>query len=283
VNFLQFLATLKVTPTEAQELVCRVAFDHEPIPENELAREVFGAAREVPPDARKVIAILAGARSGKTYLAALRLLHLALYAPLVGLAPGELAAGLIVAPDLRLARQCLRYASGAVESHPALKKRVQTSGADGFTLKRSDGHMVSIECIAATRGGSALRGRSLFGAVLDEACFFRSGDSYEINCGEIYRAVAPRVMTGGQLIVASTPFVASGVLIELYEANHGAPRAALNGCGTHRTRRENSTQCRSAAARLASLTRRQSRWRSTTTDRWCCRPGHRHSRAWISP
>ena len=69
--------------------------------------------------------------------------------------------------------------------------------------------MRTLEALPATRGGSALRGRSLVGAVLDEAAFFRDED-YSVNDAEIYRAVAPRILPEGQTIIASTPW-AEGV------------------------------------------------------------------------
>ena len=50
-----------------------------------------------------VVVAVCGARSGKSYLSALRLLHLAVTVDLsgAGFFPGEVGAGLIVAPDLR--------------------------------------------------------------------------------------------------------------------------------------------------------------------------------------
>lgn len=224
---------LRVRLTLGQRVVCLIAYDGlEPRDldgeERELARQIFGDVDVIPPESRAVFVAVCGARGGKSYvLCALRLLHLALTLPLAALAPGEVASGLIVAPDLRLARQCLRYARGAAKATPAIEAKVLSDSADGFVLQREGGRTVAIEALPATRGGSALRGRSLVGAVLDEAAFFRDED-YSVNDTEIFKAVAPRVMPEGQVIIGSTPWAEGiGLLFDLFSKNHGAPTTAL--------------------------------------------------------
>lgn len=234
ISFTKFVAkVLRVKLTIGQRVLCLVAYDGlEPKDlegdEREVARRIFGDIDVIPPEARAVVVAVCGARAGKTYiLGALRLLHLALTVPLTSLAPGEVASGLIVAPDLRLARQCLRYALGAAKATPAIAERVASESADGFVIRRENGQTVALEALPATRGGSALRGRSLVGAVLDEAAFFRD-DDYAVNDTEIFKAVAPRVMPEGQVIIGSTPWAEGiGLLYDLFHANHGEPKTAI--------------------------------------------------------
>lgn len=231
-SFVRFCEGLGVKLTPGQRVIALVALDGvEPGSlrgaERELARRIFGDVETIPAEARHVLAAVCGARGGKTYvLVALRMLHLALTVSLETLAPGEQASGIIVAPDLRLARQALRYVSGAAERRPELAAMVASETSDSLTLRRPDG-IVTIECLPATRGGSALRGRSLVGAALDEAAFFRD-DSYQVNDVEVFKAVAPRVMAGGQVVIASTPWAEAGLLYDLHVANHGRPQTALS-------------------------------------------------------
>jgi hypothetical protein len=232
-TFSHFVETFaRVALTIAQRVLCLVAYDGlEPRDlvgeERDVARMLFGDVDVIPASARHVLVVVAGARGGKSYvICALRLLYLALTVSLETLAPGERAAALIVAPDLRLARQTLRYAHGVVEQSPEVEAFVSQRTADGILLRRSEGRSVSIECLPATRGGSAVRGRSLVGAVLDECAFFRD-ESSVVNDAEVYKAVAPRIMGGGQLIVASTPWAEAGLLYELFRANHARPTTAL--------------------------------------------------------
>lgn len=232
--FTTFCELIGVTLTPGQFVVARVAFDGvDPIdlpPEQrEIALVIFGAVDRFPANVRGVVVAVCGARGGKTYtFVALRLLHLAFAVNLDQLAPGEQGSGIIVAPDLRLAGQAMRYVHGAIRHEPSLLVRVDGDLAnERIVLDRPDGKKAAIECLPATRGGSALRGRSLFGAAGDEGAFFRGNDSV-VNDEEVYKALAPRIITGGQLIWASTPWAESGMLFQLHDENHGHPRTAIS-------------------------------------------------------
>jgi hypothetical protein len=230
-TFLAFAERLRVKLSRGQRVAAAVAFDGvDPRDfdgeDADTARAIFGEVATVPPEARSTAVFVCGARAGKTSLfCALRALHLALTVPVDGLAPGEQAFVVIVAPDLRLARQCLSFAKGHAKADDRIRRCVIGESADGFVLAR-DGREVSVECLPATRGGSAVRGRTLLGAVLDEAAFFRD-ESAIVNDAELYRALLPRIVAGGQLVIASTPWAEEGLLYELHAAQFGAPRSAI--------------------------------------------------------
>ena len=232
-RFVEFCEALAVELTPAQRVLCLVAFDGlEPRDlqgdDRELARELFGDVEVIPPIARMVLAVVAGARSGKTYLGALRLVHLAITVPLTMLAPGEQAAAIIVAPDLRLARQAMRFALGAMQSSPDLVGLIDNETLDSFQIRRHDGRVVSVECLPATRGGSAVRGRSLVAALLDEFCFFRDSDAV-VNDASVYEAVSPRVVTGGQCVIVSTAWAEAGLLHKFWVEQFGKPGSVVVG------------------------------------------------------
>jgi len=223
---------LRIQLTPAQRVLCLVAIDGvDPGQlegeQRELARQLFGNVDTIPKSARSVLAVVFGGRSGKTYIfGGLYSLWRALTADLSTLAPGELAIAVLVAPDLRLGRQGLRYALGAAKECEHISQLIETENKDSFTIRRPDDHVVSVECLPATSGGSALRGRSLVSAVLDEAAFFRD-EGYSVNDGEIFNAVAPRVLPGGLVVLASTPWAETGLLYEEFTKNHGDPRSAI--------------------------------------------------------
>jgi hypothetical protein len=233
-SFVEFAKTwLSVDLTPAQTVLCKVAFDGaEPgelvAEERELACELFGDIETVPDLARVVIAVIIGGRAGKTYLFALRLLHLGLIVDLHELAPGEKAVGIIVAPDLELAGQALNFVRGAIQSNERLATLVTSDTTEFIDLVRFDGQPISVRPRAASRGGKTGRGKNLFGAVMDEACFFLDHASgYTVNDEEIYKALSPRVMSGGQLLIPSTPWTEAGLLYDIWTANYGAPQFAL--------------------------------------------------------
>ena len=230
-SYTAFCAAIDVQLTAAQRAIAVLAFNGEPSPRpgsEELSRAMFGAVlHDVPRSALRVLAAICGGRGGKSYtLEALRVLHLALTVPLTTLAPGEVAVGLIVAPDMRLARQTLRFVAGAC-AHPLLSQFLDRApGADRIALTRPDGQPVAIEVLPATAGGSAVRARTLVGAALDEAAFFFDS-SHVVNDLHLFEAISPRVVPGGQVMIASTPWLQSGLLYDLHAINWGAPTTAI--------------------------------------------------------
>lgn len=231
ISFVDFTELLGVRLTPGQRALARVAFDRIeprdlPPAEREIARQQLGPVGIIPPAARGVLTIVKGARIGGTYVfGALYSLWRTLVADLSPLAPGEQASSLIVAPDLRLARQALRYDRGALESCPGLG-RIGSRTEDTIELIRSDGRTVRIECLPATRGGSALRGRSLVSAVLSEASFFRD-ESAVVNDVDVFKAVSPRIMAGGMVVLESTPWIEAGLVHDLFSKNFGDPRSCI--------------------------------------------------------
>lgn len=230
--FVDFVDALAVELTPAQRVLALVAFDglepHQLEPSDRaIAAKLFGPIDTIAPQARGVLVIVKGARVGGTYVfAALYSLWRAATADLSRLAPGEQASALIVAPDLRLARQALRYVQGALAEHRWLGT-VTSKTEDTIVLQRAeDGREVRIEVLPATRGGSALRGRSLVSAVLSEAAFFRD-ESAVVNDVDCFKAVAPRVMPGGMVVLESTPWIEAGLVFDEFTRNFATPKTAI--------------------------------------------------------
>lgn len=230
--FVDFLDAIDVELEAGQRVACKVCFDGvEPRDlvgeEREWAAKLFGPVETIPALARDTIAWVCGGRSGKTYILNLRGLHLALTIDLSELAPGEEAFVAIIAPTLELAQQGLRYAAGAARKHPDIRRLIVRDTADELLLRRDDGALVALRTFAASAGGVSGRGKSLVALVLDETCFFRDKNSGVVNDQAIFDAASVRVMQGGQTLVASTPWVARGLLHTLWKRNFGKPDDTL--------------------------------------------------------
>lgn len=234
-SFIALIMALGLTLSTAQTAFAMVAFDGLVSLSSALAAAAFTVFgfdhRQVPSLARAVVALVAGRGSGKSWLGALRLLHLGLTADLSRLGAGEAAFGPIVGPDLRLARQDLRYIVGEVERGVVLRlfgASVVSVNLDALTLCRADGRHIAFECLPASRGGAALRGRTFFGALIDEAAFLR-GEDFVANAEDLFAAISPRILPGGQVLVFSSPWTRSGLLFDLWKANRPEPVTALVG------------------------------------------------------
>jgi hypothetical protein len=200
-------------------------------------QQYFGCSLdELPPLARRYVAVQAGGRGGKTSrLLAPKALHAAWTADLPTLRPGEHAVALLVSSELDLARQALAFCRGYVEASPVLSAAlVGKPKTNSLTLRRPDGKLVDVRVRAAGARGKGGRAFTLVFAGLDEACFFYDATGV-VNDQEIYRAVAQRVVPDGQVWLVSTPWLAGvGLLEEKLARDWGehAQTLCVRGVGT---------------------------------------------------
>ena len=229
-KFTQFVSsntTLKLSPS--QYAFAKAAFDGEDLLMDErfgpLTKKIFGDnVISFTKEQLTTVVAVCGARSGKTYVfGALRMLHLALTVDLSTLAPGEHGFWYLVAPNLVLAAQSMNYVRGAIAASPRLSSMLMGKpNKESVRLKRPDGRLVEITVRAASRGGASVRGGSICGAFLDECAFFRS-DNYEVTDNEIFDAIEPRILPGGQIVIASTPWTETGLLYKFFKKNWDHP------------------------------------------------------------
>lgn len=231
--FTEFLSRLGVTLEPGQRVVCKVMLDRVnprdlPPEDQEIARTLFGPVSTIPDAARTICCLVAGGRSGKTYLFSLYMLYAALTVDVSHLAPGEVAFGAIIAPSLDLAQQDLNYATGAAESDKAIRQHIIPTGKSELQVRqRKDGKVVSIRPFAASRGGVSGRGKSLISVLMSETCFFKDETTGVVNDEHIFKAASPRVVPGGLTLIESTPWTSSGLLWRLYKENFMAPSIAV--------------------------------------------------------
>jgi hypothetical protein len=205
--------------------------------DREIARQLFGDIEEVSEAARRVLVWRLGRASGKTTLAAALGVWIMLTAPLVRVGPGMLAAVVVVAPGRPTAKLSVGVARELVRRTPSLERLVVDEGdtADGFSLRRPDGRRVYFVAVAASRGGTTLRGYDILALILDESEFLASnsdattGDGYAVNDRDLFNAAKPRLH--GPAIFISTPWPVENLTAELFDKNHDRPSTALAALG----------------------------------------------------
>lgn len=191
------------------------------------ALEMFGDLDSLSALSRRTVLAVLGRDSGKTQLSAGIGLYKLVTVDLARLGPGDVGTVGLVAPREKTARIALRRAIAFVNRAPELRKRlVGEPKKDGFSLRRPDGQVVTFEVFAASRGGASLRGPSWIAVIFDEAAQFRD-ESAAVNDAELYAAVMPRLLPGGLVLFASTPWASEGLFYKLANDNHGAPGNAL--------------------------------------------------------
>lgn len=228
--------------TPAQLVLVKISIDGVepadlPQGEREIAVELFGSVDRIAATARTVLLWLLGRASGKSTLAALVALYQGLTVDVSKLAPGEQAMLPIFALDQRQARVVLGFAKGFARARREIKRLVEHETRDGFTLKRGD-RSVRIEVLPATPGGGAARGRSIAGAVCDEAAFWDSDDGADASVGDVIDALAPRLMRGAKIVSITSAWAQSGQVHEWTAGQHGRPSTVLVAKGRTETMRD---------------------------------------------
>jgi hypothetical protein len=193
--------------------------------DREIAREALGAVDFVPPELLAVVACIKGADIGATFVGGLHSLYRALTAPRGDAAAGEIRPALIVAPDLRLGRQPVRTARGYAERIPEIASLIESVSTDSIVFRRDGGWFSSVECLPATVGGRATRGRRYLDVKLDEASFFKDEATGAVNDEHVFQSVVSRCI--GTVWLQSTPWVETNLVWKLFEKNYGAPSDAL--------------------------------------------------------
>lgn len=194
--------------------------------EPDLCRKLFNCEPAALPATRpRVMGAAAGRRGGKTsILLAPAAVHLAWTVKLPNLREGEVARVAVLAQDLDAAGGCLNYIKGIIAGSPILRAAVvgdsppedaeDVGTSSGVILRRPDGKRVDIVVKAASRGGRSVRSRSLAGLVLDEASFLFGEDGRTANDESIFDAALPAIEPGGQVWIASTPWIEGQGLLE---------------------------------------------------------------------
>lgn len=222
ISFLEFTAALNFQMTEAQSEFARVAFDGGIPCGCESCLQLWGTWSFAAKASRKVVAACCGRGSGKTNLGGARALHIAMTIDLSKLAAREKALIPVIAPDLEAAQQTVRFALGYAEKMGLEILQPKDGGESAFSIRRETGDLVRIAARSASTRGRAGRGFSIPCAILDEACFFRDAAS-KVNDEDIFKAIKPRVMRGGQIVILSSPWTEAGLLYTLWKRNYGHP------------------------------------------------------------
>jgi len=197
-----FLKAIYCLPMESEEL------------------EIFKTATglEKPPkQPPKEIFVIAGRRSGKSFIASLIAVYESCFRDWSNiLAPGEIGFYAITAADRKQAKIIMNYVRGFFEKSPVLQKMVANYFKEEIELK----NRISLDI--KTCSWRSIRGYSLVGSIFEEVAFWRSEEFSAIPDKEVYRATLPGLSTTeGRLIAISSPHSRAGLLWEKFQSHYG--------------------------------------------------------------
>ncbi len=167
--------------------------------------------------------VIAGRRSGKSVMAALIALYLALFEDWKGkVSPGERPVVLLMAVDKAQAGIVKRYIEGFLDLTPTLRAVVKKVTAESIELE--NGVVILIKPCSFR----AIRGLTVVAAVLEELSFWRFESESASPDREVVTALKPALATTSGLIVGiSTPYTRAGFLYEQFKASWGKPGSTL--------------------------------------------------------
>lgn len=158
---------------------------------------------------------VAGRRGGKSRAMSTLACYIACLCEHPMLVAGERGVVLLIAPNQRQAKISLDYAEATLKASPILRQLIVNRTAE--TLELSNG--ISIEVRPASF--RSLRGPTYVCVIADEAAFWLTENSLNLDV-EILNAVRPGLATtGGPLIIASSPYARKGVLWDAYNKHFG--------------------------------------------------------------
>ena len=161
--------------------------------------------------------IIVGRRGGKSFIAAIIALYLALfydYQKFLG--PGESGVIQIVASDRSQAGVILGYIKGILKANPIFFQYVLSELRESVELT----NRISIETMTCSY--RSVRGRTVVCGIFDEMSFWRTADAANPD-REILAATRPSMATipTSKLIVISSPYSQWGCVYETYKSYYG--------------------------------------------------------------
>ncbi len=218
------------------------------------------AGQRAPPKQRvKELWAIAGRRSGKSRMAALIAIYLALFIK-YKLSPGEKPKLLVIAGSLDQAAMVFNYVRGYLEASPALAKEV--AGIKRHEIELKNGVIVGVH----SNSYKTVRGRTLVGVVLDEVSFWRDEDS-SLPDIETYRAILPSLATTGGLVIGiSTPYRKLGLLHQKHRDHFGVDNDTLVVKGASKLFNPTLSDATIAAQRAADPAAAASEWDAEFRD-----------------
>jgi hypothetical protein len=166
--------------------------------------------------------LICGRRSGKSLIAALVAVYLALRDYSAYLAPGEIGVLMVIASDRKQARVILNYIDAFFERVELLRQMVVSRTQESITLNNNSRLEIH------TSSYKSIRGYTCIGAILDEAAFFETGDSANPDV-EIVSALRPSMSTipNALLLGVSSPYARRGLLWNMFKNHYGQPNAEV--------------------------------------------------------
>lgn len=213
------------TATPVQRAICRAA---DGLPMKELwkfkdVRAAFGGKRPPVGKRPRTLVVLAGTRGGKSLLGSAIAVRSGLTCDVSGLVPSDELRIPCLATALDTADVIYSHALGLCQGSLLMGTVVGKPLTRSFRIAREGVNHVEIATTALSAKGSSLVARWMGGAVFDEAPRMGSEEDTVRSLKSSRRAVADRILPGGQELLIGSPYAPHGEVYEIVRERFGHP------------------------------------------------------------
>lgn len=221
------------TATRLQRAICR-ASTGEPLAELASDPDVvkaFGGERAIaalPSTPPKLFDTVAAVRCGKSLIEAAKILRWSQVVDVSSLGAGETPRIPIVSYRMDQAQAVYDHLLGALLCSPVLNQLLLGKpGKQELLLRHPSGRAIEVKVIAGSRAGTTLVSRWLAGIVFDEAPRLQGQEDGIVNLDDALAAVQARILPGGQIDCAGSPWAPRGTIYKHFVERFGAPTEDL--------------------------------------------------------
>lgn len=167
--------------------------------------------------------VLSAIRAAKSTIASCAAFRMSQTIDVSGVIPGDEIRIPVLSVDKDSATATYSKLVGAIMASPLLRERlVGEPTQDSVWLKHPAGPIVEIKVVALAKYGQTVVSRWLGGVIFDEGPLMAGEDSVK-NLSEARRAVAGRILPGGQEWIIGSPWGAVGPVYDLVTEHRGKP------------------------------------------------------------
>lgn len=180
--------------------------------------------QDVPTEPFSEAWTIVGRRGGKSRIAALVAVYLALFRDYSEvLSRGERGVVMVLAADRGQCRVIMNYARGFIAARPELAEMVEVERRESIDFTNG----ITLEVHTASY--RAVRGYSVVGAVLDEVAYWRSDEAAASPDVEVLNALRPSMATvpGAVLLGISTPWARRGEVWKAYDRYYAQAESSV--------------------------------------------------------
>lgn len=219
------------TASALQIAICR-ALDGFPIGRDLWARaevrRAFGGKRPPTGVLPAVFVILSAIRSAKSTICAAKAIVASQTVDMSRLKIGDEVRIPILAPNMDAARQTFTHLAAGLLSSPFLKSLLVGEPAnETIWVRHPSGRSIEIVVTALSKYGTTLTSRWMASCIFDEAPRMVGEEDGRKNLDDAMRAVANRILPGGQILLPGSPFKAFGPVYDLVRERFGKPTKDL--------------------------------------------------------